>query len=803
MFAAIGRRPRRRAAVITTAALAVIAGLVPPAAADPPVDPSGDADHGVHLHVLSSRPDQVTGGDALIEVQVPDTAPAAAQPVGAAPSKRSQLSGVTVLRNGSDVTHELHPQNGALVGLVDGLRLGANTLVATASGRVRGRPSVSLTLTDYPTSGPIFSGPQQQPFVCKTEQSGLGQPLVDNQNHTGLPVFALDANGNKTSQIVGWSSNCAATTRVDYLYRTTANQWKPLPADGSRPADLARTTTLDGTSRDFIVRWERGTINRFIYSIAMLAPLGEDRAHPDDSAWNRRLLYSFSSGGVGIGHQQGTLGGTPDSMFEATQALAAGYAVAYSTGNVTGVHYNLQLGGETALMVKEHFVKEHGVPLYTVGTGASGGGIESYVFGQDFPGLIDAAIPVYAYPDEVTQGIHVADCELLEYFMDVTDAGNPMWKDWTNRSLLEGLNGSNTVANPYTGTLGSDECVNGWRGLTPLMLDPTYGSAGSNQNLMEPAGVMDTVKWTHWDDLRNIYGVKPDGYARSTYDNVGVQYGLQALIDHAITPDEFLELNATVGGWKSSEDMVTEGAPFVPGGTWDPWSSRNMTLSPDGGATPAPRTEGDLGAIRAAYDNGLVFRGRIDIPVIDWRNYLEDALNMHNSRQSFASRERIIEAKGNADNQVIWFTDARPDGPRSDAIGQAFQVMDQWLANLREHPGLGVAGNKPGLATDRCFATDGTQLAAGPHVWDGILDNRPAGACTQQFPIHSTSRIVAGGPFDEDMFKCQLEPVAEAIARGGYGSWHPDAAARARLEQIFPTGVCDYRKPPADLAGSK
>jgi Tannase-like family of unknown function (DUF6351) len=440
------------------------------------------------------------------------------------------------------------------------------------------------------------------------------------------------------------------------------------------------------------------------------------------------------------------------------------------------------------------------VPLYTVGVGASGGGLQQYVYGQDFPGLIDAAIPVYAYPDEVTQAIHIGDCELLEYFMDVTDAGNPLWSHWTNRTLLEGLNASNTVRNPYTGVNGSTECVNGWRGLTPLMLNPTFGSAGSNQGLMEPAGVMDTVKWTHYDDLRNIYGVKPDGYARATFDNVGVQYGLQTLIDGQITPEEFLKLNATIGGWKSSEDMVREGAPFVPGGSWDPWSSRNMTLSPDGGVTPAPRTGGDLNAIRAAYDNGLVFRGRISIPVIDWRHYLEDALNMHNSRQSFASRQRIIEANGNADNQVIWFTDARPNGPQTDQIGQAFQVMDQWLANIREHPERSVAGNRPALATDRCFATDGTQIAAGPEVWNGILDDRPAGACTLRFPIHSTSRIIAGGPFDETMFQCQLEPVAEAIALGRYGSWHPDTAQRARLEQIFPTGVCDYRKPAADLS---
>jgi len=224
-----------------------------------------------------------------------------------------------------------------------------------------------------------------------------------------------------------------------------------------------------------------------------------------------------------------------------------------------------------------------------------------------------------------------------------------------------------------------------------------------------------------------------------------------------------------------------------------------MMLSPDGGATPASRTEGDLDAIRAAYDNGLVFTGRIDIPVIDWRHYLEDALNMHNSRQSFASRQRIIEAKGNADNQVIWFTDARPNGPQTDAIGLAFQVMDQWLANMRANPDRGVVGNKPAQATDRCFATDGTPIAAGPHVWDGILNDRPAGECTQRFPIHSTSRVIAGGPFDEDAFKCQLEPVATAIAHDAYGDWQPDKTQRDRLEQIFPTGVCDYDKRPADF----
>ena len=76
-----------------------------------------------------------------------------------------------------------------------------------------------------------------------------------------------------------------------------------------------------------------------------------------------------------------------------------------------------------------------------------------------------------------------------------------------------------------------------------------------------------------------------------------------------------------------------------------------------------------------------------------------------------------------------------------------------------------MAGNKPALATDRCFTTAGTEIARGAHVWDGILDNGPEGACTQEFPLHSTSRIVAGGPLRGGVYKCALQSVEDAIAR--------------------------------------
>jgi hypothetical protein len=337
-------------------------------------------------------------------------------------------------------------------------------------------------------------------------------------------------------------------------------------------------------------------------------------------------------------------------------------------------------------------------------------------------------------------------------------------------------------------TPGSTECINGWRGLSPLALNPHwYDVDEAGPPGYDPA-VHGPVEWTHWGDLVNIYGEDEHGFARTPWDNVGVQYGLSALTSGAITPDQFLDLNANVGSWKPSHEMVQEGCPYMTAACAtelpDVWSARNMRLSPDGGATPAARREGNKEAGHAAYRSGMVFRGKIDIPLIDWRHYLEHQLDMHNSHQSFAARQRILNYDGDASNHVIWFTDARPSR-MFDQTPQAFLVLDEWL----------TTGEKPAAAVDSCFATDGSLIAAGADVWNGILDDGPAGTCTQQFQIHSTSRIVAGGPIEGGVFKCATQSVKTAVRKGVYGSWEPTKAEIARLEAIFPEGVCDYSKP--------
>jgi hypothetical protein len=742
------------------AVIAALAAAFAPSAVAGAGPPSG-LHGGLAVSVVSSPAQYVSGGNARVEVAVP---------AGVA------LADVELTLDGADVTSAFaaDPEGGnQLEGVVTGLPLGASTLVARIPGPGNAAPNrAELTLVNHPIQGPIFSGPQQTPFGCATD---------GNAANAMLPHIPQ-------------SQTCETATLVDLVYRASNGQWKPFDPAAGLPADI----TFVRPGVPWVVRWERGVINRFIYSIALLVPPTSDATAPDSSLWNGALIYKFQ-GGVAIGHYQGNPS-RGEMLYE--PGLAMGYAIAYSTGTRTNTHYNLQLGGETAIMVKDRFVSAYAEPTYTVGVGGSGGAIQQYVYGQNHPGLIDAGVPQYSYPDMVTQTIHIGDCELLERWADSRVLANPlsMWRTWTNRTLIEGLSSSATFPNPYAPVMpymptpGSAECINGWRGLSPLALNPHFGSA---PNVSGP------VEWTHWADLVNIYGRDETGFARVPWDNVGVQYGLQALKDGAVTPAEFLHLNANVGSWKESAQMVQEGCPFIavlcltepP----DVWSARNMNLSPDGGVTPAKRREGDRQAQYAAYRSGMVFRGKIDIPIIDWRHYLEHRLDMHNTHQSFAARQRMLNYDGDASNQVIWFTDARPGSPQSDQTPLALQVLDEWMANIRANPERGVAGNRPAAAVDSCFATDGSLLAAGPDVWDGILDGAPAGTCTQSFPLYRTSRIVSGGPIEGGIFKCHLQPVARAIAGGLYSPWVPSTAERERLEEIFPTGVCDYSKGDAGM----
>lgn len=643
--------------------------------------------------------------------------------------------------------------------------------------------------------GPIdYSlGPLQYPFACETEESFLGPPLVDNQEGIGTPVYQND-------ELIGHSKDCLIETHAEYYFKPPGSD-RLLRLLPDTPLEDVEYIEINNHMVPFVVRVERGTINRFIYVIAVLADPSDPLDRVSAELWNDKLIYYFR-GGVGIGKRQGAARASSATRRRIPE-LAAGYAVAYSSGTRTSVHYNVWLAANTAAMVKQQFVSLYGEPEYTVGIGESGGAVQQLLIAQNEPGLLDALVPVYAYPDMVTQSIWALDCELLEYYFDITARDQQRWRKQEERTLIEGMAADSDAANLFNrfdfwsrlaqGRLprqpgGATECAVGWRGLTPLTNNPTY----TNHRYRYARPLLREGRWSHWHDLKEFYGVDEGGYAYRTYDNVGVQYGLVALRSGAISASEFLHLNANIGSWKPPHQNRQERYWLVSrhGGLRDLriWSDHNMVKTP-GGATPldafraasetriavAPRSVGHLGAIAAAYHSGHVFLGMIDVPVIDVRHYLDDQLNMHHSFASLALRLRLLKANGHSDNHLIWVAE-----PPFDPTTLALATIDAWLID-----------GKPHDASDRCLDAEGGLIASGDNVWNGSWNGLDRGACLQRFPAFQSPRDAAGGPLTGDIFKCHLKTVNLALGDGTYGEVDMQPYAY-HLAQVFPDGVCDF-----------
>lgn len=639
----------------------------------------------------------------------------------------------------------------------------------------------------------LFSGELQYPFLCRTEESYLGQPLVDNQEKVGIPIYRVDDNGVKTKVRIGYSKDCSLSTQIHYFYsQKDTHKFLPL-ANANQDIEKIQ---IDGEWKDFIVRIETGTINRFIYGIATLKGPDDLPSKPDLRHWNEVLIYQFK-GGVGIGFDQGKMKIRKLLKYRRAQ-LAKGYAVAYSTGNATDNHYNVWLQEDTALRVKKQFESAYGKPIYTVGIGGSGGGLQQYLLAQNRPGILDAAIPQYSYPDMVTQTVYALDCDPLEYYFDITDRGNRFWDRWENRSKVEGLSAKTMEDPPYalayrvaklvngywpSGPSGASECSLAWRGPAQLVFNPRFVS-----NIYRfKKNVYRRTHWSHWEDVKSVYGTTENGYARSTWDNVGVQYGLSALKSGEISVDSFLDLNKKVGGWRTPQRMKKARFWFVDGRTdmmdFSIWSHHNINLRWRKDSA-APRTLGDVEAIEAAYRSGMVFLGKIDIPVIDIRHYLDGELDMHHSFASLATRSRIIDFSGHANEHVIWV--AHEDYNPTE---RAFDVMHQWMLSRAKGDKV-----KPLAIKDACFDYRGAVIAEGDKVWDGRWNRQPDGRCTEIYPPYQSSRQVAGEDVKGWVLKCQLQSVEAALERGLYGTVNMQPY-KQQLKSLFPEGVCDYSKP--------
>src|SRR5437763_11847432 len=124
--------------------LALIALVIPAAAPahEPPAPP-------LRVEILSNRADLISAGDALVAVSY---------------AKGVDPADIRVWSAGRDVTSDFGLRaNGRYEGLVTGLPPGMSHITAKLpDGR-----GARIAVSDHPNGGPVFSGPQVQPWKCE------------------------------------------------------------------------------------------------------------------------------------------------------------------------------------------------------------------------------------------------------------------------------------------------------------------------------------------------------------------------------------------------------------------------------------------------------------------------------------------------------------------------------------------------------------------------------------------------------------------------------------------------------------
>jgi hypothetical protein len=475
-------------------ALACACSLLGVAAA-PAVAKKAKRQPALAVKTLSNRADLISAGDAYVEVLLP-------------PGTR----GVRVTLNGQDVTRRFaRRDDGRFTALLEDLRLGRNTIAASA----RKRTGAKLTVTNHPNGGSVFSGPQIQPWVCQSTATDAqcNQP----------PVFAYQYKSKATGQLQAYDA-------------------------GSTPKeDVATTTTDQGVEVPFIIRIETGYQDRDQYKIAVLYdPDKPWAAWSPQRQWNHKLLITHGQS-CAIDHKSGT---APDvTGGNASTALGRGFAVMSTALNHAGHNCNIVTQAESMVMAKERIEERYGAIRYTIGTGCSGGSLTQQQVANAYPGIYQGILPQCSFPDSWSTGQQLAEYHQLRLYFE-----NPSrWKPgvaWTPNQIAAVEGHPNHVNAIILDSLY-------WTSLG----DPTSNCAGvSDEQRYDPDTNPGGTRCTLADYMINVLGPREPadwgpvekkighGFAGLPLDNVGVQYGLEPLKRGEISPEQFVDLNEKAGG---------------------------------------------------------------------------------------------------------------------------------------------------------------------------------------------------------------------------------------------------------------
>jgi hypothetical protein len=656
------------------------------------------------IKALSNRADLISGGDVLVEVLLP---------------AGDDSSALDVYIDGRDVTSNFEVRSdGRLYGLIDGLEEGISRVTAT----LRDGRGAYLYISNHPIGGPVFSGPQIQSWTCN--------PGAEDEQ-------------------------CNRAANYSFSYMSTDGVSLGPYDPENPPNDVAMTTTDHGETVQFIIRTETGTIVRDQYKIAVLYDPDQPWEPTDPQLqWNRKLVI--------------THGASCDITFEAgnapdvtnSEALGRGFAVMSHALDNSGHNCDPVTQAEALIATKEYLVDNYGGPIrYTIGTGCSGGALAQQHIANSYPGVYQGITPACSFTDSWSSTMQYQDYVLSRrYYEDPT-----LWAPgvvWSPHQIAA-VNGHPNPSNPVTFTTVIAPSRDPSRSCSGLDADQVYhhddNPLGIRCSIMDHmvnrVGRRTLDAWTPNEVLRE------EGHGRSTYDNVGIQYGLRGLLDGTLLPSQFVDVNVKFG-------------------------AKNIDYEQQGS-----RRAADPRSIELAMRTGAVNVGNnmADVAIIDLRGPDEGAF--HDVYRTYAMRERLMREQGHVDNQMLWrgpitlladvtFTDA------------SIVAMDEWLAAIeadeRDIPlAEKVREDRPASVDNRCTNGEGTDV--------------PAAQCDAVVKSYSTPRFEAGMPLSDDILKCDLKPLNrdEYVTNVG-GIEVPVLFSDAQwsaFEAAFPTGVCDYTQP--------
>ena len=690
-------------------AVALVVGLCAGLLLTPATAAKGD----VSVSVLSNRADLISGDDALVQVDWPE---------------RFSAERLKVTVGGRDVTSVFTTvASGRAMGVLDGLARGANVVEA----RVKGAGGARLVITNHPKGGPVFAGPQVQPWVCATEEHGLG-PALDDQ--------------------------CNAPTNVSYLYQPTdAEPGSYEPYDpASPPSDVATTTIDDGREVPYILRVETGTVDRSIYKLMVLAdPSQPWTAIAPQSTWNRKFFVAFG-GGCGTMHRQlgpdpwfGLMeGSASEGQISQHEVLSRGWMTGATGMNTFNYNCNEVVSAEALMMMKEHIVEAYGPIHRTISVGNSGGSVQQQNIAAAYPGLLDGIVPSQSFPDLWNMVWDATECYLqYRYFTTISPH---LWADPAQQLAATGKKGVVSCgefvalfADPFDpqnrGPFQNGAAVRFGCELPPTeTYHPILNSRGARCSVQDYQRAI----WGHGGPL---------DAAPLPYDNTGVQYGLVALETGKISAEQFVDLNQKIGAINNEGEHTITRASM---------SDAMVTTMYRAGRTTDPRQ-------------------LAKVPMIDIRRAVDSAnpetlSDMHQPYNSYVTRARLDAVNGTHANQVFWrFVPEDRDLP-------AVFELDRWLQAVEDDDTdlpveEKVIRNRPAHLVDTCWV-------------DGEPVTDPA--ICEPYDHGADARIVAGAPLRNDIRKCTLKP----LRRDDYSVTFTDAQWQ-RLVATFATGVCDWTRP--------